>query len=364
MSRVTPAEFRRYVLSLGWTEQPEAHPKLLVFCKQHEGVEVAVDCPSRVDFSDYERRMMEAFEILSRVEGLSMDQITCNLQKENADIILFRFDTEQAHDGSLSLDDALRLREGRRQLLLSAAHSALEPLRHFPRLSRAEPLEFLSGCRELLPQRGSYLSEVAIPVAPALGSAPVEAPFARRVTETFAWALGAAVDALEEGRASLLLEGAAQGLSSNFLAALGRLYPPQRQGALELSVRWASARPGPSLARQRVRLEARFFPALEEAARVLRETTPQEDCQLEGYIAQLERDHVDPSQPGSVLLISALEDRAGSSKIHIELPPELYRIATEAHAQAAAVRLTGTLVQQGRKLTLREPSGLRLVARG
>ncbi len=110
------------------------------------------------------------------------------------------------------------------------------------------------GGGTLSAEPGSYLTPILVPVSPAMGKAELEDPFSRRVTKLLAHALMRTVDALAAGDDDRLLEGAASGLSSNFLAALAELRPPGSQGHLDVSFAWAARRPAPE-ARPRIRLE-------------------------------------------------------------------------------------------------------------
>jgi hypothetical protein len=201
------------------------------------------------------------------------------------------------------------------------------------------------------------VSSVIVPVSPAVGQGELEAPFARRVTGLLARALSITMDALERGDDSALLDNAEAGLSSNFLTALADLAPPGGRGALEVAFSWSFTRPVPDVPRGPVRFVETLFAPLAEAARVLRETTVVSGYEIEGYIARLERVTEDINEPGTVVLATTLEDRPGTSKVHVTLSPDVYQAAVEAHATGARVRVTGSLTRRGRKLILENPGG-------
>lgn len=358
-SVLEPSVFRRFLKARGWSESTSARNRKFLFARNipPDGHSATVEIPTSTEFADYARRVREAIEILSIIEQVSPAELARALHHPSVDILVFRFTGDETRDGTISLDDAIRFRHARRQLLLSAAHSVVEPRAHFPRLARNEPLEFLARCREAPTRSGSFVSELLVSVAPEVARAETE-PFARQTTELLARAIGMASDALERGDDEVLLRGVEAGLSSNFLSALADLNPPGGRGALEIDFRWAPARRVPDVPKNRIRIGANLFEPLGEAARVLRDSAEIPGCELEGYVARLQRAPDDPTKPGEVILVAAIEERPGTTKVQMSMPPEAYQLAVDAHARAAMIRVTGTLRRAGRTFALDNPGGL------
>jgi len=364
-ARLPPAALRHHLASTGWhdvaTSEATSYWRYVIDTPRGQ---VSIDVPKSMEFVDYARRVVELIEILSLVEQRSARSIVFELGQPEADILSFRYKGVETNDGTISIDDGIRIREERRRLLLSMAHSVIEPLPHHPRLSRAEPLEFLASCRELPPKIGSFLAPVLVPVSPEVGdAATLEDPFSRRVTKLLASALHTTAEALNAGEDGRLLHGAELGLSSNFLAALSGLRPPGR-GTLEIGFSWAARRRAPSLPFRAVSFDHRVFEPLREIARVLRESSPSPGTVIEGYVASFDREATDPTRPGEVVLIATMEDRPGTPKVHMELSPEAYAQAILAHQTARRVRVTGTLIREGRRYVLRDPGGFGVVSGG
>jgi hypothetical protein len=363
-ARLLPSALRHHLVATGWHEiaTGEAARYWRYAVDTPRGA-VAVEVPRSMDFVDYGRRVVELVEVLALVEQRPARTIVFELGQPEADVLSFRFTGPETNDGTISLDDGIRVREERRRLLLATAHSVIEPLPHHPRLSRAEPMEFLASCRELPPKIGSYLSPVLVPVSAEVGDAPLEDPFSRRVTKMLASALHTTATALNAGEDSRLLQGADQGLSSNFLAALSGLRPPGR-GSLEIGFSWASRRRSPALPFRAVSFDHRVFDPLREIARVLRESSPAPGTVVEGYVASFDREATDPTRPGVVVLIATMEDRPGTPKVHVELSPEAYAQAIDAHRTARRVRVMGTLAREGRRYVLKDPGGFGIISGG
>lgn len=361
-ARLLPSALRHHLAATGWRDVTtnEGSSYWRYALEMPQGV-VEIEVPRNPGFVDYARRVVELVENLALVEKRSARSIVFELGQPEADIVSFRFEGAETNDGTISLDDGIRIREERRRLLLATAHSVIEPLPHHPRLARTEPLEFLASCRELPPKVGSYLSPVLVPVSPEVGDATLEDPFSRRVTRMLASALHATANALNAGEDRRLLEGAELGLSSNFLSALSGLRPPGR-GTLEIGFAWAARRKPPGFPFRALSFDHRVFDPLREIARVLRETSPSPGAVLEGFVASFDREATDPTQPGEVVLIVDLEDRPGTRMVHMKLSPEAYAQAIAAHQAARRVRVTGTLTREGRRYVLRDPGGFGVVS--
>jgi hypothetical protein len=361
-ARLLPSTLRHHLAAHGWRDVTtlETSSVWRYAFDTPQGT-VLVDVPRNTGFVDYSRRVVELVETLALFEKRPARSIVFELGQPEADIVSFRFEGAETNDGTISLDDGIRIREERRRLLLATAHSVLEPLPHHPRLARTEPLELLASCRELPPKVGSYLSPVLVPVSPEVGDATLEDPFSRRVTKLLASALYVTAEALNAGEDRRLLDGAEQGLSSNFLAALSGLRPPGR-GTLEIGFSWASRRKPPSFPFRMLSFDHRVFDPLREIARVLRETSPSPGTMVEGFVASFDREATDPTKPGEVVLIVDLEDRPGTRMVHMKLSPEAYAQAIAAHQAARRVRVMGTLTREGRRYVLREPGGFGVVS--
>jgi hypothetical protein len=359
-SRLPPSAFRRYLMASGWAEVESPQDNYWSYQQVRDGHDVTVDVPRWPEFVDYGRRVVEVIDILSAVEQRSAREILFDLGQPEADVLGFRFGGAETESGTISVNDSVRIREAQKRLLLAAAHSIIEPRANHPRLSRAEAVAFVDTCREGPTRPGSYIAPILVPVSPSVGQLDIEDPFPRKVTRLMATALARASDALTSGEDQLLLEGAHEGLSSNFLAALADLRPPGTQGFTEIAFTWAARRPAPP-GRCKVRLDQRLFAPLGEAARVLKASSPAPGTEVEGYVRTFDREATDPSQPGEIALIATVDERPPAVKVYITLDQDAYARAMELHREAKRVRVTGTLIKEGRRYVLRSPGELSVV---
>lgn len=357
-----PTTYIQYLRSRGW--QQVAVDSRFPFTRFHLqiGSETAeVDVPAQSGLSDYPRRIREVVEILMAVERASWPELYVRLCSPSADEFRLRMVGGDLAGGRIGLDDAIRLRVARKQLLLAAAHSVVDPRPHFPRLGFAEPLGFLSQCRELPSAPGSWISSIQIPVEPALAEdSPV--PYSRQVTEMLARGLSLVANALGKDGEDRLLNGAEHGLSSNFLSALAQLRPITEVGSLELDFTWSRTRPTPSCTWQTIRFGAGSFAVFESASKWLREHTPIDDFGLEGYVISLTRDDqgtgTSQGADAEIVVLTETEEHK-QIRVHVRVSAEDHEIALRAYHAGGRIGIRGTLAREGRTWRLKRPGSIR-----
>lgn len=168
-----PDDVQRYLRGRGWRPIDDPRATVAAYASAR-GDEVVV--PLDRTLGDYARRLGELVDTVSRSEGRAPGEVLEELSLPPGDALSFRVRSDLVSSGTIPVLDSLRLREGQKNLLLAAAHSALVPQRYFPRLGRAEPTELLAQCREGQTARGSYVTTLLVPVAPAVGELAQEEP--------------------------------------------------------------------------------------------------------------------------------------------------------------------------------------------
>ncbi|MFV8755662.1 hypothetical protein ACNOYE_34355 [Nannocystaceae bacterium ST9] len=358
-----PTTYVHYLRTRGW-RQVDLEPRFPFtrFEFVVDGKTAQVDVPAKSDLGDYRRRVREVVDVLLAVERVTWPELFVRLCNPSVDEFRVRLVGGDLAGGRIGLEDAIRLRVARKQLLLAAAHSVEDPRARFPRLGFAKPTEFLERCHELPVVPGSWISSVQIPVEPAIGS-DASVPYARKVTEMLARGLTTVATALGRGGEDQLLHASEHGVSSNFLAALAQLHPITEVGSLEVDMTWARTRPPPSVAWQTLRFGAESFAVFESAANWLREHTPIEDVGLEGHVLSLKRDDrgagSSEAAGAEIVVLAELEDHERPVKVHVHVPAEDHGVALRAYSHGGRVRVRGTLIRERRTWRLKRPGPLR-----
>lgn len=352
-SKVRPGPLQEYLRSRGW--HPEAVEAGRVASYIKDGI--TVDVPQRVEFADYARRVAEVLGILAEMEHRSPQLLIDDLLQPVGDALGVRVDSEATRNGTLPLLESLRLREATKNLLLASAHSVLQPMDYFPRMSRSEATALIGSVKEGQNQRGSFVARFIVPVEPAVGEQldTIDAPFGRRVTSL----LLTAVDSVQRIRAlgayEELLRMGCNGVSGNLLSALHSMSQAVGAGKLEFAVDWARNRPVPSGVPTRVLFPAEALQGLDAVADQLKSQAQTKGVSVEGFVIRLDRSET--QGPGQIVVLQDDEVK----RVSVTLDERDYAVAIQAHKQGQSVRVVGTLAKLGRTWTLTESTGLDLL---
>lgn len=349
---LSPVTLQEQLRSRGF--QPvEGNGRVVVYRRgEHE-----LDVPLRSDFGDYPRRVEELIGILATLEGVRPTELLDTLLQPEGDTIALRVESPVTETGTIPLDDAIRMRQGLKTMVLAAAHSALTPQPWFARMSQKDPVALLANVREGQSQRGSFTMRCIVPVSPPVGQLDREEPYGRKVTRILLGALESIHEVRSRGDREGLLDLYDKGVSGNLLAALGMMTPPGGSGALEVSVSWARSRPAPGEGVPRVRLPAQAFDGLTDAAAAMRDRVKAKGFEVTGYVTRLDRSGAPQDSGGDVMLTPTEAEARDLGSVSVRLGQEAYMEAIEAHRQGVRVRVFGTLEKKGRRWTLSEPTG-------
>jgi len=147
-------------------------------------------------------------------------------------------------------------------------------------LSQGKAVDLVNACCERQSERGSYVASILVPVMPPVGQLSLDEEFGRRTTKTLFTALQRAERAA--GNPDLLMGAEGKGVSANLLEALAEIEPEGQRSAIEVSVNWLRGAPDRDFDRV-VRLPQGAFRNFRSVAKALREMTPLQNTELEGY---------------------------------------------------------------------------------
>jgi hypothetical protein len=354
-----PVLVQEYLRSRGWllTEDDTDRSGIVVYRRNGQEIEV----PQRPDFIDYAKRVQETVEAIAASEGQTVVSVFDELTQPPGDTLAVGLRSERTLLDTVPLVDSLKIREATKNMLLSAAHSALAPQAHFPRMSRAEAVALLASVREAQSQRGSFVSRFVVPIDPAVGEqATLSEPFPRRVVRLLMEALDAVRRVRAVGAYDELLSMENRGVSGNLLAALASLEPVAMGGSLDVSVSWSRNRAEPSGIVSRVRFVDDALRGLDAVADAMRDRTQTKGFEVVGYVARLDRDPPQQDTPGDVVIVPTI-DIQECPRVHVRLEAHAYNDAITAHETGREVRVIGTLERRGRRWVLSQPTGFELL---
>ncbi len=349
---IDPVHVTAYLRSHGWNVKESRHADVAVFRRATERGEVSVNVLTDKTYGDFLVRMAEVADAVRRVESRPIYEVVNDLLSPQADQLRFRVKSEGTAAGSLGLNASAELRAGLKNLILSAAHSAIAPSPHFSRLSQRPAMDLLNACRERQSERGSYVASISIPLTPPIGQLALEGELGRRTTRMLFSAFSIAAQSAVQPE--LLLHSSDKGLSANLLEALGQLEPEGRESAVELDVNWLGGVPEAGFDKT-ILLPQSIFGYFKTAAKELKETSPLNDTIVQGFVIALKRER--SNEPGRATVFAHLES-FGDQRVSVQLEGAHYEAATEAHKTGRRIQLRGVLRKSGRSFELVDHGGI------
>jgi len=161
----------------------------------------------------------------------------------------------------------------------------------------------------------------------------------------------AATKATATGRMQPFEEAVERGVSANLCEAVAALQQESGMNTVEVRMTWSPTRPVPRQIPDRITLGSDLAPVLYEAGRMFREKTPVDDYSLAGFVVQLRREE---QQIEGTATISGLVD-GNLRRVAVQLDPQTYQQAVDAHQQQLPVSCEGELSRVGRGFQLVHP---------
>lgn len=359
---VSPAALAAYAQSEGWARLETYGDHSDVYAA--DGLpEIIVPRMSRL--GDYPQVVGQLIGIFADAANMDAVAVYRDLVIADRDVIRVRAaDADQ--DGSVSVEDGMRMVNGAHEILLAAACSLRNPQPFYRAGANKEAGEFLKQVRLGQTEQGSFVVTLLTPVIsppmqPSLfdNATKNDFPLERRITAHLASALEAVRTASERligGEQEAFINAVQSGISANLCDGIVAVTEPY--SAVDISLSWARTRP-----MEKARNVAYFgrddVPILREAARAFREREPRPDTELFGFVRLLRRDAEEDD--GTVTLRTSLDGQMQS--VNAALKQSDYERAIQAHKDKHPVTLMGDLERYGQRWRLLSPQLVNVVER-
>ena len=357
-----PLDIASYLHATGWHNVDNLGEKASLWVSR-DNPDAELVVPKRQAFGDFGLRVSEILQTLSKVEHRSQLHIFADVASVSSDLVRLRAVDRETEQGTLPLSAGVTFIEGARDVMLAAACSTVVRRGDFARRKPTQANEYMERVRLGQTERGSFILTLLCPVTPRLrpvepeGFFPEE-PFERKVTKTLMTGLSAVRNAAQHAAFTSdfapFRNSIASGVSANLCSAILRLGMVVPDTGIEVTMSWSKSRGPVDALPQRIVIEPDAFPVIEEAARMFRETEPQEDFRLVGFVQQLRRPETDPI--GRVTITSLIDDQA--RRVTVDLPEAQYALAVDAHGHRKTIACTGELIKEGRTYHLQNPRDL------
>ncbi len=358
LKALRPSDWTTYLRTHNWQEV-QRDDKAAIWVQRQENEEFEILLPLDRDLRDFSIRLNEVLNTLSIFEQRTPIAVLTDLETvTSADVIRV---CVQDYSNTLPLDDGVLLMQRARDMLLAAACATVDSRAYFAPRKNNEVTDYLQQVRLGQTEQDSYVVRLISPVNPQLhynnqlSMLSLAPPFERRVVQTLMRSLSAlqkaAKTAIHTCDFAPFQAAVPQGVSANLCEAVIGMSGRQKKRHLDINVAWSYARPTEEPIPNRVFLPFETMHVIEEAGRLFRATSPQEDKQIEGLVIALHRDK--ETSTGVVTIMAFLEGR--HRKVRVELEGKDYGSAIQAHKENRVVSCEGELVREGRSVILKHP---------
>ncbi|GMA59511.1 hypothetical protein C7445_12010 [Alicyclobacillus sacchari] len=367
LRRIPPRELAAYLRAQGWHQISRIGDKGAVWAKDEGRDTAEILLPLDPSLGDYVLRMSEALQILESVEGRSQLEILKDIETVSGDLIRVRVQRRDVHDGTVPLEEGVKLIQGVRDLLVAAASAAVSPKPYFHSRRPNRVTEYIQKVHLGQTEQGSFVVTALSRVTPELmrGQQMLlfddgEPPFERQVTMKLADSLVATREAAEVasslGVFDAFEEGVERGINANLCQALEFIGDEPEVMQVDVRFSWAPIRPISRPISSYVSFPSDMLPIIKEAGRMLKAISPVEDVELRGVVVNLARELDEDA--GSVVVYGFLDGQIRRVKIH--LSHDQYQLAIQAHDRKQPVVCYGELVREGNGFVLKSPRGFRI----
>ena len=364
--RVSPRALQGYAQGLGWQIVSNGKRNDIALLHRPDSRLHQIAIPLDETLSDYSEAVVEAVQKLAEFEKRPAREVLDQLLLPPADMLQFRETSQDAEAGSLPFEHAVRMINGTKRLLLSAAHSVLVPQAYHPRLSRTEAEEFVNRCRLGQTDRGSFILNVACPLDLAVTLQGMQGqPFTRQITSLLIRSLEVLVHAADSEKADDLLDPARNsGLSANLCESLLLLRPNGDQSTLSVTAAWSRVLLPPSgKSSHFVQLRQETFDAAEILATRLRTVPQPRPDRFVGFVDGLRGQPTrQDSRPSGEVEFTILDEEQGEIRGRGLLDPTVYALAAKAHMHSEVVAFKGILRRSPRMSRIDQISGFEIIS--
>ena len=343
---IRPQQVRSYALAKGWRRVQDVNGEIALF--NHPGAEFdQLIVPMDESLDDYAKRLRDVIQNLAAFESRSSVEVLNDLITPDADILRYRVASKATGRGSIPLMEGIRLLDGAKRSILSAACSVTNPVTHHARMSRTEADQLLKACHLGQTERRSYGVSVSCPLRAVERDQPMlpgNEPFTRRAVTILMRSVSRVVTAIESDEVPAVFESLANApvLSTNLCDAILQMQPDDEASYLDISVSWATTlKPAGTIPNQ-VRIKHEYFPIIEDISKKLRPTTAPAGSLFVGYVDSLGGEPGDDGQMRGEATISVIyEEQVQLARA--DLSASDWQIAYAALGAHGLVRFMGIL---------------------
>ena len=357
---IAPTDLRDYLKGKGWLVRPEALDDRLYVLENSQFERRQLIFPVDATAPDYRDSVAIVLEKVASLLQTAPAAIAASIVTMRDDVIRLRiFDAYRSND--LPLGFASSLVANAEKLLKAAACTVVRPRLSHPRLALNEANQFIQKSRFGQTEEGSFVIKVACPLDAVEEQGRLElgeenTPFTRQVTISLHRGLSALSRSIEADSLDDFVDRLKRDpnplVSSNLCDALTAMHDEDINNSLDLAFDWSVLRSAPASENRNlvVRFQRDYFPRVEEVQRELKSLEHTAAETFVGTVERLEGDiGPDGRRSGPVVLALLPADESETVRARLDLDPDSYARAAEAHMKTGAFVVVAGRLRPGRQ---------------
>lgn len=353
-----------YLHQTGWRIKPHPNNKLSVFggLQDDNGELIELVLPRHHGFRDAWVRLADAINLLAAIEDISPYVVVQKIRTQDRDTLRVRLLNDTGERISVSMERAVQLIRGLRDLIAFSACAEDVPEPYFARML-AIGKQQAARCQFGHTFQGSFGFTIESPINPQLPSTltPEQsvAPFERRVMERIIRGLILTQEAVWSGDVRVLVSNYQRGLNANLCEILMEMIEETSGITLEYSIIWSPLLLPAQDVREfdKVRLEYKAHQYLAATARELRKVEQSPETVIQGKIVALRSEvaPLDNGAPQRSITIVWADNEERQLPVHVPLLQGDYAQACDAHRDGRTVSIRGQLEKRNNGWVLTGP---------
>lgn len=363
---ITPAQMESYMLSHGWFRDGDFKGLASIWHRSSpDQADAEILLPSSATSKDFADRMVDAVISMSIFEVRSPITVLKEVMGYFSDLVRIRVFHDDVDAGTIPINDGVLLNIRARDLMASAVMSTASKRRHFMGKRSPEVKAYIDSLRLGQTEVGSYIVNIIAPTGPIQSDQKSfeDVPLSNIVTSNLASGLEALTLAVDKfstiGDLTVFDAAVASGASSNMCDALIGLSGAEKKRGFEISIT-------PSHCHQTIsrikkyRFDCETIAKIADASAYYKDNYVLPARTIIGSIKRLDRPLND--EAGTITVTTMIGDT--EKHVSIQVGPDEYMRAVNAHKQKTAIQCTGDLHVSARSSKLLNPSGFRVLSNG
>lgn len=363
---VTPAHLKSYLLERGWAHDGDLGELASIWHRpEPDLVDAEILLPRSALARDFRDRMVDALMALAAFEERSPILVIKAAMGHVADMVRIRVFHNDVNEGTIPINDGVLLNLRARDLMAAAAMSTVSKRRHFSGKRSPEANIYINSLRLGQTEVGSYVVNVIAPISSVQPDQQSfdTVPLSSIVTANLTAGLDALTSAIDrfatEGDLTVFDEAVASGASANMCDALLGFSGAEKKRGFEISI--TPSQRGMLTPQVKIfRFDVEMVGRVASASVYYKDNYVLPARTIIGSIKRLDRPVND--EVGTVTVAALIGE--AEKHVAIQLGPDEYMEAVNAHKQKAAVQCTGDLHVSARAAKLLNPTNFRVLASG